>query len=621
MLASILILLATEAAAFDWTLLGPGNAYTSLITTLTVPPVPAKPATGDATYFYWPGLQTNTAATNYNPIGFGVLQPVLTFGPACTPNQPAGVSVYRGWHVSAQYVNPSGTVAGHTGCLGGNMMDVQPGDNLVMSMVLQGTVWVQTVTRQGVACSGPGSGVSAAGGCQVTYSIDMQGQAQNRAELVLELYYQAVITSNVVFSGISMTILNKEPVSSLRFCTPSSRLQATETCTGMLLSADGKTCTIQQCLFTAPAIPVAPAPVSNASSGLDGNGTPINPAAVIPALPPADTSTSPVDTSPPSSLSNGGSTGGSEPLVNVGPVTSPSSGATSTTSTTSNSNWLTSAISSLTPSVSTTNGPSSTTGNTSLTGSTVTGSTVSGSTISPGNGSVVEAVAPAAASAPPASSSKSVIYGVVGAAAVALVIGGLVFMRMRAKKAAPAMTVHEFASDPAKDATWNGTPPPPAPLTASNEDKIKMYNTMPVAYPLIQERPTSNVFIPPRSQLRSATSDESLESFSGSTVVGDSSRAMELSSSNGVGVVNIPQRSDIGRAMRRVDADASATGRPLSTVSPHLLAPRPLSHVAGPHASSNSRRASSSERRRSVTAGVSERGSSRKGSHSGVTEE
>ncbi|KAJ3074454.1 hypothetical protein HDU98_011237 [Podochytrium sp. JEL0797] len=283
------LLAATQVSAFDWTLLGKGNSYTSLTTTLTVPPVPARPATGDATYFYWPGLQTNTAATNYNPIGFGVLQPVLTFGPACTPNQPQGVSVYRGWHISAQYVNPTGTVAGHKGCLGGNMMDVQPGDNLLMTMVLQGTVWVQTVTRQGVACSGPGNGVNGASGCQVTYSIDMQGQAQNRAELVLELYYQAVVTSPVTFSGISMTILNAEPSTSTRFCTSTSRLQTGETCSGMSLSADGKTCTIQQCFFAASASPVTPPPVS-AGSGADANGTPIAPSNVVPpqAPPPPD---------------------------------------------------------------------------------------------------------------------------------------------------------------------------------------------------------------------------------------------------------------------------------------------------------------------------------------------
>ncbi|KAI9336326.1 hypothetical protein BDR26DRAFT_490506 [Obelidium mucronatum] len=305
---ALLVLLATahDALAFDWTLLGAGNGFTAFTTTLRVPPVPARPATGDATYFYWPGLQTNAAARNYSPIGFGVLQPVLTFGPACTPNQPRGASVYRGWHVSAQYVNPGGKVATHSGCLGGNMMDAAPGDALLMAMVLQGSTWVQTVTRLGVACSGPGSGVDTSAGCQVSFAIDMLGQGQNRAELVLELYYQAVVTHDVSFTDISMTILNPEPSNSTRFCTPTSRLQKTETCSGMVLSADKKTCTIQECLFTAPAVVVVPPPVS-AGSGTDANGTPISPGNVLPPPPPEDETSDPVDPSNSGSSSSPGS--------------------------------------------------------------------------------------------------------------------------------------------------------------------------------------------------------------------------------------------------------------------------------------------------------------------------
>ncbi|KAJ3020199.1 UNVERIFIED_CONTAM: hypothetical protein HDU68_010312 [Siphonaria sp. JEL0065] len=319
----------TQVAAFDWTLQGLSNGYTSFTSTLLVPPVPDRPATGDATYFYWPGLQTNSAAKNYQPIGFGVLQPVLTFGPACTPNQPAGASVYRGWHISAQYVNPSGTVAGHKGCMGGNMMDVSPGDEILMTMVLQGTTWVQTVTRQGVACSGPGAGVNSASGCQVSFSIDMQGQVQNRAELVLELYYQAVVTHNVVFSGITLEVLYPEPTNSTRFCTPTSRLQKTETCSGMSLSADKKTCTIQQCLFTAPAVVVVPPPVS-AGSGTDGNGTPIAPGNVIP--PPVDEPSSSDPNSPDAGTSDdssGSSSGSTGSGTGTGAVAGPNNAVVS----------------------------------------------------------------------------------------------------------------------------------------------------------------------------------------------------------------------------------------------------------------------------------------------------
>ncbi|ORY28930.1 hypothetical protein BCR33DRAFT_745483 [Rhizoclosmatium globosum] len=228
LVVAVQLLFATIADAFDWTLSGPGNTFTSFTCTLTVPPVPQRPTSGDATYFYWPGLQSVRNSSTFAPIGFGVLQPVLTFGPSCTPNKPPNTSVYRGWHISAQYVNPTGTVAGYKGCLGGNMMDVAPGDNLQMSLVLQGSTWVQTVVRSGVACSGPGSGLASPNGCTVSFSMDMKGQAQPRAELVLELYYQAVVTSDVTFSNIQLQIKNPEPASSTRFCTPTSRLQVGE---------------------------------------------------------------------------------------------------------------------------------------------------------------------------------------------------------------------------------------------------------------------------------------------------------------------------------------------------------------------------------------------------------
>ncbi|KAJ3237577.1 hypothetical protein HDU81_009273 [Chytriomyces hyalinus] len=328
-LALCVLALSLPVSAFDWTLKGPGNTYTSLECRMTVPPVPVRPAAGkDATYFYWPGLQTNQYAPNYNPIGFGVLQPVLTYGKACTPNQPAGASVYRGWFISAQYVNPKGTETGYKGCQGGNMMDVAAGDTLMMSMVLQGTTWVQTVTRVGVACSGPGSGVSTPDGCQVSYALDMRGQGQNRAEIVLELYFNAVVTDNVLFSDIRLVAAKPEPAGSVAFCNSLSRLQANEACSGMALSQDGLTCTISSCLFTATAsradVPtIDPGTIDNSNNGgVDAQGNPISVGSTIP--PPVDnnngglgagTITPPTDNSSSGSGSNSGatvpSTGGS----------------------------------------------------------------------------------------------------------------------------------------------------------------------------------------------------------------------------------------------------------------------------------------------------------------------
>ncbi|TPX64579.1 hypothetical protein CcCBS67573_g08372 [Chytriomyces confervae] len=334
--------LCRSVAAFDWTLKGPGNTFTAFECRMTVPPVPVRPAAGkDATYFYWPGLQTNQYAPNYNPIGFGVLQPVLTYGKACTPNQPAGASVYRGWFISAQYVNPKGTETGYKGCQGGNMMDVAAGDTLMMSMVLQGTTWVQTVTRVGVACSGPGSGVSSPDGCQVSYALDMRGQGQNRAEIVLELYFNAVVTDNVLFSDIRLVAAKQEPAGSVAFCNELSRLQKNEACTGMALSQDGLTCTISSCLFTATAsradVPTLdPATIDNGNNGgVDAQGNPISVGSTIP--PPADNNNGGLGAgsiAPPADISSGtGSNSG---------ATTPSTGGSTAGSTTTGGSTQTS---------------------------------------------------------------------------------------------------------------------------------------------------------------------------------------------------------------------------------------------------------------------------------------
>ncbi|KAJ3237581.1 hypothetical protein HDU81_009277 [Chytriomyces hyalinus] len=465
-----LLLAVDHALAFDWTLSGPKNAYTSLTCTLVVPPLPQKPATGDATYFYWPGLQTNNQAANFNPIGFGVLQPVLTFGPACTPNQPTGVSVYRGWHVSAQYVNPGGPEAKHTGCMGGNMMDVAPGDNLVMSMTLTGTVWTQTIVRQGVDCSGPGDGVKGPNGCEVSFSIDMLGQGQNRAELVLELYYQAVVTSDVLFNNIRMTITNPEPSNSTRFCTPNSRLQKTETCTGMVLSADGKTCTIDQCMFKAAQNPVTPPPSAGAGNGVTNEGSTVVPAQVIPPPPPPEDDLE---------------------ITGASALTTTSSGSPPAKSTSTN-------VAGTSGGSTNNNGDSTNSGSTTNSNQPGNTSNNSGSNSIGQNGVAGTQSGTANSSSNSSGPSKPVMYGVVGVVVVGLVAGGFVFMRNRRSKvdgvkidqlaaASPTARAELYAVQPSQLET--AMPIKPAPGLSSNNRN-----------PFSDASAVSAVHIPPRSQ-------------------------------------------------------------------------------------------------------------------------
>jgi hypothetical protein len=105
-----------------------------------------------------------TGNTTILPINEGILQPVLTWGTTCAPGtQP---SPYSTWWVSAQYNNELGSQPGFTGCQGGNVMSVSPGDSLVETLTLNGTTWNEQVADRTTSQS-------------VSFAIDLEGQTQN----------------------------------------------------------------------------------------------------------------------------------------------------------------------------------------------------------------------------------------------------------------------------------------------------------------------------------------------------------------------------------------------------------------------------------------------------------
>ena len=95
------------------------------------------------TVFIWPGL-TPSGGKNYLPLNQGVLQPVITHGNSCAPHS---VSVNNGWWISGQYVNTSNSrlFPKHGVCLGGEAMEVNPGDNLTTTIEFIDGEWVQTI--------------------------------------------------------------------------------------------------------------------------------------------------------------------------------------------------------------------------------------------------------------------------------------------------------------------------------------------------------------------------------------------------------------------------------------------------------------------------------------------
>ncbi|KAJ3260059.1 hypothetical protein HDU77_001521 [Chytriomyces hyalinus] len=267
------VLLAKLASAFDMPLFTKGNTFTEFGVSLLVPALPQRPQeNSQLTYFLWPGLQPGFSQNNVNfePLGNGVLQPVLTYGVSCVPNVEPGTDPYAQWLVSGLYVNldkkPTGEI-----CNGGAVMSVQPGDTIRFLFTLtQQTIWTQTVTSQNT-------------GKSVSYSIDLGGQTQGRAELEVELYNAASLYFPVVYTDISLRVSMKGDIG---FCfdtrqTAYSNIQQGETCTGMRLGEDGVSCFVDRCVYQANTAPpsgfvvenVEVGPTAGAGTNLNGGGT------------------------------------------------------------------------------------------------------------------------------------------------------------------------------------------------------------------------------------------------------------------------------------------------------------------------------------------------------------
>jgi len=163
------------------------NSFTRVTTTLTVPPAP--PATGAV--IVWPGLVPWSAGNNptYLPISDGTLQTVLSWGTTCA--QATQPTPYSTWWISAQYNNFDGQQAGYTGCQSGSIMPVNPGDSLVETLTLNGTVWDEQVSDQTTSQS-------------VSFQIDLLGQTQNLLYFYMQGNGQNPVGA-VSFSNTSFT--------------------------------------------------------------------------------------------------------------------------------------------------------------------------------------------------------------------------------------------------------------------------------------------------------------------------------------------------------------------------------------------------------------------------------
>jgi hypothetical protein len=146
----------------------PSIPILSFKTTMLVPKTPSS----RQTLFIWPGLQCKEGASDPAGIGNGVLQPVLTWGSSCAPQQPR--DTFSGWWMSGMYVNVTTGAAGPTGCAGGDYMMTEVGDLLEIDMSVAGSAWTQTITNLRTMET-------------VDFTIDLKNQVQNAAMWVVEV--------------------------------------------------------------------------------------------------------------------------------------------------------------------------------------------------------------------------------------------------------------------------------------------------------------------------------------------------------------------------------------------------------------------------------------------------
>jgi hypothetical protein len=207
----------------------PPNEWLSQRTVMRVPEEPPP----EGTVFLWPGIQPLPSGKNFQPIGNGVLQPVLTWGPSCAPGNPGG---HKTWWISPVYVNVSSRDSNYRGCHGGPVIEVEPTHLLDLHIYLDAPDWVQkAVDLDSMKAT--------------EYAHDMKGQAQARAFFVIELPGNAKPTEDVIFTKSVLTMAEPEPSA----CEPIARGMR-DFASKARVSSDGKTCCIDRIALRAAGV-------------------------------------------------------------------------------------------------------------------------------------------------------------------------------------------------------------------------------------------------------------------------------------------------------------------------------------------------------------------------------
>ena len=131
--------------AHEWDTAGSygGPGFGTFSCTFTVPDAPAY---DQQSVFLWCGVQQASGVSSMGDTSFGVLQPVLMFGPDCVQALPEGAGFGPGndptydanpyWYYSSQYVYPSPRGSLTYQCTSGPVFKASPGDVLVSTFTM-----------------------------------------------------------------------------------------------------------------------------------------------------------------------------------------------------------------------------------------------------------------------------------------------------------------------------------------------------------------------------------------------------------------------------------------------------------------------------------------------------
>ncbi len=209
-----------------------GLQVTYLQTTITVPPTP--PPYGFISL--WPGLdnvEEISAGNNF------LQQPLLQWGGICTDYS---IPHFASWVAEAFYYSAAQFQAGQTGCNGGNVINVNPGDTLTETIAFSGGTWTQTVNDNQTGQSS-------------TYSYSAQSidnELPDRVTFSIEIWNSGGGFNNnippVTFTNTTVTASTAFPSCTLiSLVSPTSNTTTgRNTATAPVVSNGGKTCTYAQ---------------------------------------------------------------------------------------------------------------------------------------------------------------------------------------------------------------------------------------------------------------------------------------------------------------------------------------------------------------------------------------